>query len=111
MKTVGSRVDTKVCGSHLFLKLLFCAWHHLMNHATPFEFLNKIEIHIFLFISCFNTKKRLSLHAMHNKRAKISIYLETSKLLEIFLPEINKLLAKMQTCATALANRMRSHRI
>ena len=86
MKTVGSRVDTKVCGSHLFLKLLFGAWHYLMDHAAPFEFLNKIEIHIFLFISFFNTKNAYLCTMMHNKRAKISIYLETSKLLEVFLP-------------------------
>ena len=45
METVGRRVDAHV-GRHLFfLKEFFGAWHHLVYHATPCEFL--YEIHLY----------------------------------------------------------------
>ncbi len=43
MQTVGCRVDAEVGHGHLLLQLFFCAGHHLVDHATPFEFFYEVH--------------------------------------------------------------------
>ena len=43
MEGVGRRVDAEVGRGHFFFELFFCAGHHLVNHATPGEFFDKIH--------------------------------------------------------------------
>ncbi len=45
MKAVCGRVNAEICRGHLFFKLFFCSWHHLVDHATPCEFV--YEVHEF----------------------------------------------------------------
>ena len=44
---VGGRINADVSRGHLFLELFFRSGHHIVNHATPFQFFNKVH-----FITC-----------------------------------------------------------
>ena len=48
MQAVCRRVNAYVCRGHFFGQLFFRAGHHLVNHASPFEFF--YEIHVMLFL-------------------------------------------------------------
>ena len=54
MQTVGGRVDTQICDGHFFFQLLIGAGHHLMNHAAPSKFVDKIHWYL-----CFLIVKRM----------------------------------------------------
>ena len=55
VQRIGRRVDAEICCHLLFLQQFVGAWHHLVNHATPCEFFNKIlHISVFVFIVVLN---------------------------------------------------------
>ena len=43
MQRVGRRVDAHIRGSHLLVELFLRAGHHVVNHASPFQFFNEIH--------------------------------------------------------------------
>ncbi len=47
VERVGSRVDTEICGGHLFLELLLGAGHDSVDHSTPGKFFYKIHRYLF----------------------------------------------------------------
>jgi hypothetical protein len=42
---IGCGVDANISGGYLFGELFLGAWHDVVNHAAPFEFLDKIFVH------------------------------------------------------------------
>ena len=53
MQRVSRGVGTQIGCYHFFLEQLFCAWHHLCQHAAPFQFFNKVLFHIFFYLFTF----------------------------------------------------------
>ena len=49
VERVGCGVDAHIGRHHFFFKKFVGAWHHLVEHATPFEFFYKIHRCIFAF--------------------------------------------------------------
>lgn len=42
MKGICGWVETNITGGDLFLQLLLSPWHHIVDHAPPAQFFNKI---------------------------------------------------------------------
>ena len=86
VQRVGCGVGTKIGGNHLLLQQLFCSGHDLCQHATPFQFFNKIFPHYSYILRRIST----TVSAPYIQQFTHYMYIGARLLLFMFPPEVFK---------------------